>query len=162
MLSGLLLFLLTSPAGMRAFFVPGEKVNSIVFKSGAFAHFYGDLIPQTKESTGADLHASEDKVIPPGRMVIIGTGVRVTDCSGVDIQVRGRSGLAAAGILCHVGTIDKDYRGEIKVMLFNSTLAVKKIIAGERIAQLVVNEYGGSWHDVIENERIGGFGSTGG
>ena len=82
------------------------------------------LIPayQTKEAAGFDLHATEDVVINPGERKLIGTGLAFEIEFGYEVQIRPRSGLAykhGITVLNTPGTIDSDYRGEIKVLLIN-------------------------------------------
>ena len=82
------------------------------------------IIPryQTKGSVGLDLHSIEEAVILPGSSALIGTGLRINLPEGIEGQVRSRSGLAAKNsvfVLNSPGTIDSDYRGEIKIILFN-------------------------------------------
>ena len=125
----------------------------------------------TSGSAGMDVHAalSEPMTIPPGGVVMIPTALSIALPAGLECQVRSRSGLAAKhGVftLNSPGTIDSDYRGEIKVILANFGAAPFTINRGDRIAQLVVARYETvQWHEVSsldETERgSGGFGSTG-
>lgn len=93
----------------------------------------------TEGSVGLDLHSIYQSIIAPGECATISTGIAAKLPHGYEGQVRGRSGLAARGILCHVGTIDTDYTGEIKAILFNLSGAPFEILRGDRIAQLVVS-----------------------
>jgi deoxyuridine 5'-triphosphate nucleotidohydrolase len=92
--------------------------------------------------TGLDLKASVDMWIPAGGWGVVPTGVRIALMTGeeapLDIQVRGRSGLASRGILAHVGTVDAGYRGEIKLILFNSREEDFKVTAGDRVGQIIM------------------------
>jgi len=125
----------------------------------------------TSGSAGMDVHAalSEPMTIPPGGVVMIPTALSIALPAGLECQVRSRSGLAAKhGVftLNSPGTIDSDYRGEIKVILANFGAAPFTINRGDRIAQLVVARYETvQWNEVSslnETERgAGGFGSTG-
>mgnify|MGYP000635595257 CR=1 FL=1 len=125
----------------------------------------------TSGSAGMDVHAalSEPMTIPPGGVAMIPTALSIALPAGLECQVRSRSGLAAKhGVftLNSPGTIDSDYRGEIKVILANFGGAPFTINRGDRIAQLVVARYESvQWNEVSsldETERgAGGFGSTG-
>ena len=126
---------------------------------------------ETSGSSGMDLAANiDDKItIDPGKTVIIPTGLSLSIPKGFEVQIRPRSGLAAKqkiSVLNTPGTIDADYRGEIKVILINlgsETFIVEK---GLRIAQMVVCPVvKAKFEEVTElNETKrgrGGFGSTG-
>lgn len=130
------------------------------------------LIPQygTQGASGADLRAciAEDIVIAPGQRMLIPTGLRLEIPSGYEGQVRSRSGLAIEhGIVAlnSPGTIDSDYRGEIKVILINHGDKEFVVKPGYRIAQLVicpvVRAVFSKTEQLSESKRgIGGFGST--
>ncbi|MEY5130239.1 MAG: deoxyuridine 5-triphosphate nucleotidohydrolase [Bacteroidota bacterium] len=125
----------------------------------------------TAGSAGMDITAAlaEPMILEPGAIVMIPTGIAIALPQGFECQVRSRSGLAAKhGIfaLNAPGTIDSDYRGEIKVILANSGKASYAIQPGERIAQLVIARYETVQWELVdsldETERgTGGFGSTG-
>ena len=125
----------------------------------------------TVGSAGMDITAAlaEPMLLEPGAIVMIPTGIAIALPQGFECRVRSRSGLAAKhGIfaLNAPGTIDSDYRGEIKVILANSGKASYAIQPGERIAQLVIARYETVQWELVdsldETERgIGGFGSTG-
>ena len=125
----------------------------------------------TAGSAGMDIIAAlaEPMILEPGAIAMIPTGIAIALPQGFECQVRSRSGLAAKhGIfaLNAPGTIDSDYRGEIKVILANSGKASYAIQPGERIAQLVIARYETVQWELVdsldETERgIGGFGSTG-
>ena len=129
------------------------------------------LIPayQTKEAAGFDLHATEDVVINPGERKLIGTGLAFEIEFGYEVQIRPRSGLAykhGITVLNTPGTIDSDYRGEIKVLLINLGREAFEIKVGERIAQAVIAPI--KQAEIVEVEELsatgrgaGGFGSTG-
>jgi dUTP pyrophosphatase len=118
-----------------------------------------------------DLHAAVDGpvVIDPGRISLVGCGFAMALPDGYEAQVRPRSGLASKHGLTVVntpGTIDADYRGEVKVALVNLGLAPVTIERGMRIAQLVVAPVSRvAWEPVAELSGTargsGGFGSTG-
>jgi len=124
---------------------------------------------QTKEAAGFDLHSIEDTIINPGERKLIGTGLAFEIERGYEVQIRPRSGLAfkhGITVLNSPGTIDSDYRGEIKVLLINLGSEPFEIKCGERIAQAVVAPVIQAEIEEVENlsdtERgSGGFGSTG-
>lgn len=124
----------------------------------------------TSGSAGADLHAClEDPVtIAPGGRAAIPTGIRLEIPAGYEGQVRPRSGLAARyglTLLNAPGTIDSDYRGEVRVIMVNLSDEAYTIHFGDRIAQLViapVQRVTFTSAELTESERgEGGFGSTG-
>ena len=130
-------------------------------------------MPQYKTigSSGMDIAAFIDNeiLIKPSEKKIIPTGIKLKIPKGYEVQIRPRSGLAASNdvtVLNTPGTIDSDYRGEIKVILFNHGKNIFKVENGLRIAQMVlcpVIEADLSEVEIIdETERgEGGFGSTG-
>ena len=125
----------------------------------------------TEKSAGMDLKANitEPVVLKPLERAMIPTGLYMALPDGMEAQVRPRSGLAAKfgiSVLNTPGTIDADYRGEIKVILVNLSNDEFVVNPGERIAQMVVARYEKvEWEEVEtldETERgQGGFGSTG-
>ena len=130
-------------------------------------------LPQyaTEQSAGMDLRADIDEPITLGSLekAMVPTGLHIELPDGYEAQVRPRSGLAAKHgitVLNSPGTIDADYRGEIKVILVNLSKEPFVINRGERIAQMVIARYEKiEWEQVCElsdSERgEGGFGSTG-
>ncbi len=138
-------------------------------------HFEGLDLPayETIGSAGMDVRAAvsqEDPILlQAGERAMIPTGLSVAIPQGYEIQVRPRSGLAAKhGLTClnTPGTIDSDYRGEIKVILINLGQDAFTIQRGERIAQLVLAPVTQlAWKEVDELDETergaGGFGSTG-
>ncbi len=125
----------------------------------------------SKFAAGADLYSAEsgDVVIMPGETKFIGTGLAVEIPEGYVGLVYARSGLACKRGLApanKVGVIDSDYRGEVKVALYNHGKEAQKVEKGERIAQMVVAPYLSAVYeeaeDLSDTERgEGGFGSTG-
>jgi dUTP pyrophosphatase len=118
-----------------------------------------------------DLRAAvenEFKILP-GKVALIPTDLSVEIPEGYEIQVRPRSGLAAKsgiGVLNSPGTIDSDYRGEVKVILFNFSEEEFVIHRGERIAQMVISKVYKA--ELVEAKKLnnssrgeGGFGHTG-
>ena len=126
---------------------------------------------ETEDSSGLDLTANIDEQIKilPGKSKIISTGLAVAIPKNFEIQIRPRSGLAAksqVSVLNTPGTIDADYRGEIKVILINLSDKVFVVEKGLRIAQMVVCPViKVSLKEVtkleITERGSGGFGSTG-
>lgn len=126
---------------------------------------------QTVGSAGMDLYAfiTDEIYLEPMQRILIPTGLHVALPMGVEAQIRPRSGLAIKqGITClnTPGTIDSDYRGEIKVILINLSNETQTIRNGDRIAQMVIARYeSAQWQQVesLENSQRGegGFGSTG-
>ncbi len=141
------------------------KVN-IVNRSGMALPEYA-----TAQSAGMDLRAALTESITLGSLerALIPTGLYVELPEGYEMQIRPRSGLAAkhgVTVLNTPGTIDADYRGEIKVILVNLSAEPFEVKPGERIAQAVVAAHARvEWNPVEElgtTERgAGGFGSTG-
>ncbi|EJB33775.1 dUTP diphosphatase [Helicobacter pylori] len=129
------------------------------------------LIPkyQTEGSSGFDLHAVEEVTIKPHSVGLVKIGICLSLEVGYELQVRTRSGLALnhqVVVLNSPGTVDNDYRGEIKVILANLSDKDFKVQVGDRIAQGVVQKTYKA--EFIECERLdetsrgsGGFGSTG-
>ncbi|UCD86346.1 MAG: dUTP diphosphatase [Desulfobacterales bacterium] len=125
----------------------------------------------TPQSSGMDLYAAikEDQVLPIGSITVIPTGVAIAMPTGLEAQIRPRSGLAfkhGIGIVNSPGTIDADYRGEIKVALINLGGRPYSIRRGDRIAQMVIQKVYQAELELVdtleETERNeGGFGHTG-
>lgn len=126
---------------------------------------------QTEGSAGVDLQAnlSEDVVLKPRERKLIPTGLKIALPSGYEAQIRPRSGLAFRNgitVLNSPGTIDSDYRGEIKILLINHSEEAFTIANGERIAQMVVSKYEKVKFNIVSEldstERgAGGYGHTG-
>ena len=129
------------------------------------------IIPayQSEEAAGFDLHSVEDYVLKTGERKLINTGLAFETEPGYEVQIRPRSGLAfkhGITVLNSPGTIDSDYRGEIKVLLINLGSEDFEIKKGERIAQAVVAPV--IQAEIVEVDELndtkrgkGGFGSTG-
>jgi dUTP pyrophosphatase len=138
-------------------------------------HFEGLALPayETALSAGMDLRAAvpedEPMTLAPGARALAPTGLSIALPAGFEAQIRPRSGLALKhGLTClnTPGTIDADYRGEVKVLLINLGQEPFVIKRGERIAQMVIAPVTqGEWNTVTtlsETARgAGGFGSTG-
>jgi dUTP pyrophosphatase len=123
----------------------------------------------TAHAAGMDVVAAEDVTLAPGGRHAVATGFALAIPEGYEVQVRPRSGLALKhGITClnTPGTIDSDYRGEVKVILANLGQEAFEVRRGERIAQLVpAPVLRASFAEVAElgatDRGAGGFGSTG-
>lgn len=147
----------------------------IAIKVCPLPHFAGLDLPayETPGSAGMDLRAAVAADIPlhlvPGERVMVPTGLSLAIPLGYEVQIRPRSGLAAKhGLTClnTPGTIDSDYRGEVKVILINLGQEPFVIERGERVAQMVLAPVTqAAWEQVAvldETARgTGGFGSTG-
>jgi dUTP pyrophosphatase len=124
---------------------------------------------ETEGAAGLDLRADEPVALDPGARALVPTGLSLEIPPGFEGQVRPRSGLAArhgVGLLNAPGTIDSDYRGEVKVILVNHGTAPIRFERGERIAQLVIAPVARATLVVAEalgetGRSGGGFGSTG-
>ena len=126
---------------------------------------------ETIASAGMDLRAnlSEGLLLKSGERLLVPTGLFIALPEGYEAQIRPRSGLAfkhGITVLNSPGTIDADYRGEVKVLLINHGVEDFEIKDGERIAQMVIAAHARiEWNSVTElaeTERgAGGFGSTG-
>ena len=123
----------------------------------------------TPGAAGLDVVAAEDFDLHPGERHAVATGFKVAIPEGYEIQIRPRSGLAfkhGISVPNTPGTIDSDYRGELKVLLINHGSEVFAIRRGERIAQLVPAAVTLAQFDEVEElcetaRGAGGFGSTG-
>jgi dUTP pyrophosphatase len=149
-------------------------VSQETIKVVRLEHAAGLPVPvrMTPGSSGCDICAavSEDVIIPPGERALVPTGFCFEIPIGYEIQVRPRSGLAikhGITLLNTPGTIDADYRGEVKIILINLGPLDFKISRGDRIAQLVIAQVA---HNTIFIETTtmeatsrgsGGFGHTG-
>ena len=149
-------------------------MDKVVVKVQRISESFADIqLPnyETSGSAGMDLRAAVEEFvkIEAGKFVLIPTNLKVEIPEGYEIQVRPRSGLAVKfgiGILNSPGTIDSDYRGEIKVILFNFSTKDFLIHRGDRIAQMVLAKV--YKMTLIRTEYLsssdrgeGGFGHTG-
>ncbi|HHE04622.1 MAG TPA: dUTP diphosphatase [candidate division WOR-3 bacterium] len=125
-------------------------------------------------ASGMDLYASIEGPIEinPGEFKLIPTGIKISIPEGFEAQVRPRSGLAAkfgVTVLNTPGTIDSDYRGEVKIILINFGKEIFKVERGMRVAQMVFMKVERITFDEVEDEVLlditkrnsGGFGHTG-
>lgn len=151
-----------------------NTVNVLVKKLPHFDEGFSLPGYESKGAAGADVRASlgpgEKLLILPGERVLIPTGLSMEIPYGYEIQVRPRSGLSfktGLMVLNSPGTVDSDYRGEVKIILGNLGTAPEIINHGDRVAQLVLApvvqaHYTLATNDLSETARgSGGFGSTG-
>lgn len=126
---------------------------------------------ETSQSAGMDLRAfiKEDIILKPFDRKLIPTGLYMEIPDGYEGQIRARSGLAikhGISLVNGIGTIDSDYRGEIKIILINLGQEDYIVKNGDRIAQFIVNKYERIEFENIEvledtDRNVGGFGHTG-
>ncbi len=141
------------------------KVNVVNKSANALPEY------QTALSAGMDLRAmlDEDIELAPLQRQLVGTGLYIELPGGYEAQIRPRSGLAykhGLTVLNTPGTIDADYRGEIKILLVNLSNQPYTIKNGERIAQMIVSRHARAEWQAVEQlagsaRAGGGFGSTG-
>lgn len=150
-------------------------MKTVTIQVSSLAHHEGLLMPayETADAAGMDLRAAvpeqEPVALAPGERAMIPTGLTIALPSGYEAQVRPRSGLAAKhGVTClnSPGTVDADYRGEVKVILINLGQEPFIVKRGERIAQMVIAPVTrAEWNVVAQLDETrrgaGGFGSTG-
>jgi dUTP pyrophosphatase len=150
-------------------------VSAVIIQVSPLPHFQGLALPayETVDAAGMDLRAAVDDGAPvtlaPGARAMVPTGLTIALPAGYEAQVRPRSGLAAKhGITClnSPGTIDADYRGEVKVILINLGSEPFVIKRGERIAQMIIAPVTRAELKVVDKlddtkRGAGGFGSTG-
>lgn len=136
-----------------------RKINENA-KKPSYAH-YGDA--------GVDLYAARDTVVPPHGRALVPTGLKIAIPNGYEGQVRPKSGLAlkhGITVLNTPGTVDAPYRGEVGVILFNSSDNEYVARSGEKIAQMVFCKVENAEFELVEDlpetdRGEGGFGSTG-
>jgi len=152
-----------------------ESVSAVIIQVSPLPHFQGLALPayETADAAGMDLRAAVEDGAPvtlaPGARAMIPTGLTIALPAGYEAQVRPRSGLAAKhGITClnSPGTVDADYRGEVKVILINLGSEPFVIKRGERIAQMIIAPVTRAEMKVVDKlddtkRGAGGFGSTG-
>lgn len=137
------------------------------------SNFEEPLLPQymSDGASGVDLYAAIDKDIKllPGKRCLIPTGIKIEIPHGYEAQIRPRSGLAlnyGITVLNTPGTIDSDYRGEIKIILINLGDKPYTIKRGDRIAQMVISPVVKANFKIVKNikktkRNENGFGSSG-
>lgn len=149
-----------------------SEMTKVKLKIKKLSHYKGELPAyQSALASGFDVRAQLDKpvLLEPGERALIATGLSFEIPAGYEIQARPRSGLAAKhgiSVVNTPGTIDADYRGEVKIILINLGLEPFEVKDQERIAQLVLAPVVQAHFELVEElsstERgAGGFGSTG-
>jgi dUTP pyrophosphatase len=149
----------------------GAAVPAVTVRVTMDPHAFAPPAYQTEHAAGMDLHAAveEDVVLEPGAVEAIPTGLRLEIPPGYEGQIRARSGLAARhaiGVPNAPGTIDADYRGEVKVLLVNWGRTPFTVKRGERVAQLVIAPVARAVLEIATelsatSRGDGGFGHTG-
>ena len=114
----------------------------------------------TEHSCGYDITSAETYVLGPGERRAFSTGLFLELPDGVCGILKSRSSLALLGLDVCGGVIDSDYRGEIRVILHNTSRVEYIVSSGQRIAQMIVLKYE-TLGDSVDTKRNGGFGSTG-
>ncbi len=145
--------------------------NKIKLEVECLPFFKGLDLPKysTTRSAGLDLASAEDTILKKGERKLVSTGLKMAIPSGYEGQIRPRSGLTLKkGILIpnSPGTIDADYRGEVKIIMWNLGDEDFEIKRGDRIAQLIVAPVVQTEIEVVEKLDVtqrneGGFGHTG-
>lgn len=151
---------------------PATMTDRVGVRVKRLPHGEGLPLPAyaTDGAAGMDVVSAEDVTLAPGARHAVATGLAMAIPHGYEIQVRPRSGLALKhGITVPntPGTIDSDYRGELKVIMINHGSEPFPIARGDRVAQLVLAPVTqGAWEEVDDLDETargaGGFGSTGG
>lgn len=151
----------------------GVDENSVTIKCRILPHGQGMPLPSyaTSGSAGLDLAAAvtDDIFVQPGGRALVPTGIQIAVPEGFEAQVRPRSGLAFKNSIVlpnSPGTIDSDYRGEVKVIVMNLGDTAFRISRGMRIAQMVIAPVAAGNLQVVEelprsDRGEGGFGHTG-
>jgi dUTP pyrophosphatase len=149
-----------------------SKNQAVTVSVKRLPHGEGLALPQyaTAGAAGMDVLSAEDVTLAPGARRAVATGLALAIPEGYEVQVRPRSGLAlkhGISVPNTPGTIDSDYRGELKVILINLSEEPFAIGRGDRVAQLVLAPVTrAAWDEVAElddtSRGAGGFGSTGG
>lgn len=146
----------------------GEKKNKNVIKVFKMQDDVQMPTKGSQHSAGYDLHAhEEEKVIEPGKRSLIDTGLKITVPEGCYGRIAPRSGLSYKNCIdVGAGVIDRDYVGEVKVLLINNGEKPFVVRKGDRIAQLICEKI--SYADIEQVQTLddtsrgsGGFGSTG-
>ena len=163
---------MTAQAELRANTI-GNQLDHVGVSITRLPHAADLPLPSyaTEQSAGMDLCAAIDAplTLAPGQTAMVATGLAIALPAGFEAQVRPRSGLAAKNgvtVLNSPGTIDADYRGEIKAILINHSQTPFVIERGMRIAQMVIARHATvTWTEVASLDETtrgaGGFGSTG-
>lgn len=125
------------------------------------------LLKAHPTDSGFDLKSTEDFILQPREIKLISTGIKLKLPENYEAQVRPKSGLSSKGFMVYLGTVDNEYRGEVKVIVQNNSNRNITIESGQKVAQLVFNKLDNielvTISDIDENTNRGdnGFGSTG-
>lgn len=150
-----------------------KKAEPLVISVKRFPHHEGLELPtaQSHGASGMDVYAavSNDVTLLPGQRALIPTGFAISLPQGFEAQIRPRSGLAirnGVGLLNSPGTIDSDYRGEVKIVVINLGAEPFVIRRGLRIAQMVIQQHVTASFKIVEDLDVTlrserGFGHTG-
>lgn len=144
-----------------------EQIRRVLRDDGSEVSF--TPVRATEGSSGYDVFAAVDIVIPSKEWRLVPLGFKVELLRGWEMQVRGRSGLAlkhGLGVVNGIGTIDSDYRGEVGALVMNGGPAAYHVKAGDKIAQVVIVELPETslkpgLVNMNTKRGTGGFGSTG-
>jgi dUTP pyrophosphatase len=152
--------------------MPSRTRSEVAVRVKRLPHGEGLELPKyaSAGAAGMDVLAAEDVTLAPGARHAVATGLALAIPEGFEVQVRPRSGLAlkhGISVPNTPGTIDSDYRGELKVIMINHGSEPFAIARGDRVAQLVLAPVTrAAWEEVAELDETsrgsGGFGSTGG
>ena len=117
------------------------------------------------KAAGFDLYSNEATTLAPGQIAPIATGIKITPPAGTYARIAPRSGLSLKGISTTAGVVDRDYTGEVKVMLINQSKSPFTINTGDRIAQLVLERIAEADIQLVNSldataRGVHGFGST--
>lgn len=143
-----------------------EKVDSLL----PIVEYTKTKYPITKAhstDSGFDLKSAEEFSLEPGEIRLISTGIKLILPENYEAQVRPKSGLSSKGFMVYLGTVDNEYRGEVKVIAQNNSIKKIDIKDGQKVAQIVFNKLDSveltEISEVTENTSRGdgGFGSTG-
>ena len=126
----------------------------------------GEHTRGSNKAAGFDLYSNEATTLAPGQIAPIATGIKITPPTGTYARIAPRSGLSLKGISTTAGVVDRDYTGEVKVMLINQSKSPFVIHVGDRIAQLVLERIAEADIQLVQSldttaRGAHGFGSTG-
>lgn len=121
---------------------------------------------QREGDAAHDIYSVEDVLLNPGEVKGIDCGFALEIPPGFKVMINGRSGLAKAGIFCHVGTIDSNYKGKIGTILVNTTQTPYQVLIGDRVGQISLQrvellEFSQVEELSTSNRGTNGFGSSG-
>lgn len=143
-----------------------EKVDSLL-PIVEYSKTKYPIIKAHSTDSGFDLKSVEEFSLEPGEIRLISTGIKLILPENYEAQVRPKSGLSSKGFMVYLGTVDNEYRGEVKVIAQNNSNEMIEIKDGQKVAQIVFNKLDSvelaEISEVTENTSRGdgGFGSTG-